>query len=234
MKTKPVSFSAPMIRAILAGRKTQTRRLVTGTALEWLEPPVGFSPEFTANPENHLFPHYAGDRLWVQEGYALERSVQNVAEFGSVSQIAARGGSLTCPCRYLADGERRTVALTPEDVQKLAKRKTPPTKQQPGRFMYQSCSRITLAVSSLRVERLQDISEADALAEGVTVDVDRDGWRYLPGGGYWVNSHPPEWGVSIPNGPVAAFTQLWEALHGLGSWDLNPWVRVTGFEVEVR
>lgn len=69
MKERPILFSGPMVRAILAGRKTQTRRVVKGFALELLKPD-NFTPEYVAMPENDLSPNgYAGDHLWVKETF---------------------------------------------------------------------------------------------------------------------------------------------------------------------
>ena len=68
MTERPILFSAPMVRAILDGTKTQTRRVATGAALDWLSGPSGFNAEFVALPENGLCPYgQPGDRLWVRE-----------------------------------------------------------------------------------------------------------------------------------------------------------------------
>lgn len=130
-----------MVRACLAETKTQTRRAVKGMALEWLQPDQ-FTPEFVADPANHLCPYgYPGDRLWVRETWAYHLHAQSAArdEDG--------------PFVYAADG--------PSALQvRLA------TKWTPGIHMFRWASRITLEITEVRVERLQDISEADAKAEG--------------------------------------------------------------------
>jgi len=69
MSERPILFSVPMVRAILEGTKTQTRRIVKGTALEWLAPDM-FTPEYVADPGNFFSPYgYDGDRLWVRENW---------------------------------------------------------------------------------------------------------------------------------------------------------------------
>lgn len=73
MKTteRPILMSAPMVRAILAGTKTQTRRAVKGWPLEWLSPPVSITPEYVAHPDNKACPYGSpGDHLWVREAWA--------------------------------------------------------------------------------------------------------------------------------------------------------------------
>lgn len=179
MKERPILFSASMVRAILEGRKTQTRRVVKRIPLEWLE--SGLHPDFVAFPENGLSPYgQPGDRLWVRESWAYH------PDFPESTHRAI----------YRADpGVENDVP-----------------RWRPSIHMPRWASRINLEVTGVRVERLQEISESDAKAEGCSV---------------------PE--IIYPDEPkehysyAAAYKHLWESINGPGSWDANPWVWVVEF-----
>lgn len=177
-------------------------------ALEWLRP-EGFTPEFTASPENHLCPYgYAGDRLWVRE--AWRRDIDKV-----------NGARLV---QYRADDAIVEAPRTYFDL--------PSPGWVPSIHMHRWASRITLQITGVRVERLQEISEADALAEGIT-SVRCDTWD---------RKNFPEWkdlfdaacaaGEKPPLGPspAAAFHALWAEINGPDSWAANPWVWVVEFK----
>lgn len=181
MKEKPILFSGPMVRALLAGTKTQTRRVVKGEALRWLVDDK-FTPGFVADSENRLCPYgQPGDRLWVRETWAAPhsddgrppRSIQCDQVSIHYAATEVRGGLLW----------------------------------RPSIHMPRWTSRITLEVTGVRVERLQDISDADALAEGV----DRTN-------------------TSIVGYAKKRYQQLWESINGPDSWVLNPWVWVVEFK----
>lgn len=192
MTERPILFSAPMVRAILAGTKTQTRRAVKGWPLEWLSPSIGFSPEYVAMPENGACPYgHPGDRLWVREAF-----IHEPADY-------CWEASVSIPCRpastvYRADQEGDTRGAG----------------WKPSIHMPRSLSRITLEVTGVRVERLQDISEADAQAEGCALEC------MTPTG--------DDSGSAI-HGP-GGYIALWESINGPGSWDKNPWVWVIEFK----
>lgn len=202
MKERPIPFSAPMVRPLLAGTKTQTRRVVkpqppTGWGRNcWFSAPVW---GWTAQAEPAQTWHKVrcpygqpGDRLWVREAWRAP------AEFDRVkpSDLRAPGdGLLGTPIIYEASRH--------ESVQF--------GKLRPGMFMPRWASRITLEVTAVRVERLQDISEADAIAEGT------------PGG------HGAIAGYSYNATPGEHYRALWESINGPGSWDANPWVWVVKF-----
>ena len=182
MKDRPILFSGPMVRAILAGTKTQTRRVVKGLALEWL---AEFTPEFVADPANSLCPYgVPGDRLWVREAYRF---------LGVHDHVPPREVS-SGPVWYEAQDD---VPFHPSEFGKL----------RPSMFMPRWASRITLEVTGVRVERLQDISEADSVAEGI-----------------------PSGEVSPPDVGRFAYRLLWESINGPGSWDANPWVWAVEFK----
>lgn len=202
MTERPIIFSTPMVQALLAARKTQTRRLIKKPAA--LDALTVFEPAFLELPGNaDLLPAAPGDRLWVRE--AIER----VSEPGAVF--------------YRADYEAQFPGA---DSRGLSWRSP--------RFMPRWASRLTLLVTEVRVRRLAEISEEDAIAEGLAA-VTKDGklWKWgipdrdgLPGtdntGWPWY-----DWSRD----PRAAYRKLWESLHGPGSWEANPWVCVIHFEV---
>lgn len=218
-----------MVRALLDGRKTQTRRIV--------KPPVSAAAEAEqlriASPEGYRIHGYSGrlwraftgsaehavrcpygvpgDRLWVKETWTEHERFTNL----SVIVYAA--------------SQRQSWTEMHRDVPiELAKSKYPPRPMQegwrPSIHMPRWASRLTLAVSDVRVERLQDISESDAEAEGVIIQgpPDRDGGRH-----FGVN------GTQIDEKTAArAFRSLWSGINGPDSWAANPWVWVVTFEVE--
>lgn len=205
MTERPILFSAPMVCALLAGRKTQTRRVVrprhdwhvdevpdeSGAFRPWpvFEAYVYAEPETVEVPCPYGDP---GDRLWVKE------SIRRVAE--------PVGEERWCESEYIADGSPTEADAWPWKNRAL-----------PSIHMPRGLSRITLEVTAVRVERLQAISDADAIAEGLESAVD-DGVRY------W---GPPGHGHFIPR---IAFRSLWEGINGPESWAANPWVWAITFK----
>lgn len=216
-KERPIIFSGEMVRAILDGRKTQTRRVV--------KTEMGYCPELwqiTFKKKDGkgywLYPNAKeaviadcpygkpGDRLWVRETFA---------------------------CAF---GPNRDEADTPENYKFLYKADSQPCDLtgawKPSIHMPRKASRITLELTDIRVEPLQRITEADAVAEGI----DRP-WR--PEGqalDYWRDYSTPQSRVSDIQGVInarASFKTLWDIINakrGFG-WEANPWVWVIGFKV---
>ncbi|MFN8993924.1 MAG: hypothetical protein ACK5X3_09750, partial [Pseudomonadota bacterium] len=95
---------------------------------------------------------------------------------------------------------------------------------RPAMFMPRWASRIELKVTGIRVERLQDISEADAVAEGVERTVTGDGWRR-----YCNDEQQEAAGLTPCSSAIGSFQSLWESINGPGAWGANPWVWVVEF-----
>lgn len=214
MKERPILFSGPMVRAILSGRKTQTRRV----AKPGRDPSLldgSWSDEYVLDPGNHGWlmrdcPYgEAGDRLWVREAHII---------FPTYGQRRADGkrwgpwGGL--PTTLSEDGKQ--IAYYREGFDRCD-----PGRWRPSIHMPRWASRIALDVTGVRVERLQDISEADAIAEGILVQCSQTdvGWV-----GYWPAADTEPYATA-----VEAYRALWESINGEGSWDTNPWVWVVEF-----
>lgn len=193
---RPIIFSAPMVRAILDGRKTQTRRVVTGKfALEWLAPGM-FAPSYVAERENDLCPYgQPGDRLWVRETWARLRFYRDW-ETGHVDDWEPDDNGTAV---YSADEGW-------EDGGNSVKERG--FQWRPSIFMPRDASRITLELTEVRVQRVQDITDDDACAEGMTDEVLRE---------LDMLSHA---------NARDAYSWLWDSLNvkrGYG-WESNPWV----------
>ena len=192
MADRPIIFSAPMIQALLDGRKSQTRRLIDAPGLfGWHVDRVGPTGwQWTADggaPRIPFRPRYAvGDRLWVKEAFR-----------GSKGYDAYPPREWShWPVHYEADG----APYPRDEVGENGKLRSPI-------HMPLWASRLTLTVTDVRVERLQEISEDDAFEEGVTrLDVPLATYK-------------------------AAFRDLWNHLHGPHAWDRNDWVAAYTFEV---
>lgn len=162
---KPILFSGPMVRAILDGKKTMTRRVIKAKPfLEWID--AGFSDEFIKNPANcmeDLAPYQPGTRLWVKETHY---------RYG---YWAKNGKTKTGKQKYrfkaLSD-EVRYFDNPPDRIERH--KEIIGWFKRPSIFMPRWASRITLEVIDRRYEPLQDISHKDALAEGVEYDVSKE------------------------------------------------------------
>ncbi len=185
MKERPILFSAPMVRALLSGTKTQTRRVMKLVQVR----PDGMSDAQLA-AALRLCPYgVPGDRLWVREahGYVSED------KFGPVWDSII----------YRADDNAGWSG-----------------KWRPSIHMPRAASRITLEVTGVRVERLQEISEADAIAEGIEPGA-------VPG---WWSLYGRDANDDMDRSPRVAYRSLWESINGPGSWDSNPFVWVVEFK----
>ena len=223
MTDRPILFSAPMVRAILDGTKTQTRRIVKPQPRDEWRPVVShYYPTIidrhgdeapgqevygaSDEVEGRKCPYgQPGDRLWVRETWAAHWMYNDVPPSAAQSE--------RCDLRrtdnrwFAADGNGGPSqhGLEPDGLR---------GRWRPSIHMPRWASRITLEVTGVRVERLQDISEVDAQAEGCALECmtptgdDSGSAIYGPGG----------------------YLALWEAINGAGAWDQNPWVWVVEFK----
>lgn len=182
MKERPILFSAHMVRAILDGRKTQTRRPVKNLGFV-----TGIGHVLNGSDDRSEWPDFCphgklGDRLWVRETWSQHPQFADIA--------------------FRADGEEF------EDSDGF----TWIPKWKPSIHMPRKASRIDLEITGVRVERLHDISEEDAIAEGVQITDEHTGCADD------IDSH------------AHAYKFIWESINGKGSWDLNPFVWVVEFK----
>jgi hypothetical protein len=248
---RPIPFSAPMIVALLAGRKTQTRRVLKMQPPKWatfcqqlqtLYVGRGWAPsglwqwcEPETTPPRRLRrwpvhetgpmegidyglrpPYAVGDRLWVREDHWL------YGRWAPVEGAKTKGGGQKWAFEPLSD-----MALFERPyASRNGLRKSDPAPgwyKRLGRFMPRALSRLTLIVEDVRVERLQSISEADAMAEGAfkgkaSGRVFNNVTEMRLGGPQWASAR--DW-----------YADLWDAINGDGAWAANPWVVAVSFRV---
>jgi len=192
VKERPILFTEPMVRAIVAGQKTQTRRLVNPKYSWDVDDSEGVNKVYypcyvTGEPEAMEVPcpyGDVGDRLYVRETWSV---VPHVTEDGPKNKAKGDGTGVTWRAAW--DGNPSGF------------------KWKPSIHMPRWASRIKLEIVRVGVERLQDLSDQDAIAEGVRCA-----------------------GVPASLSDRGAYAKLWESINGPGSWDLNPWVWVIEFK----
>jgi len=224
VKERPILFSAPMVRAILEGRKTQTRRVVNpqpadGEHIAWLTNIVGRPPSFavatmgSSNVREIRCPYGApGDRLWVRETWCHAHPDYH---------DEAEGIRLGRPMRH-----GRWCHYAASDYVDHDDNRSP---WKPSIHMPRWASRITLEVTCVRVERVQSISKDDAIAEGARRFDDIPDPSPYGHGSRWSMEDPPNTDHCLGS-PQSAFGNLWIKINGQESWDANPWVWVVEFK----
>lgn len=219
MKERPILFNAQMVNAILSGRKTQTRRImkiqpkdqnsVFATIVSSTvkgESGLHYWRENNYRGDGATFksPYgYSGDKLWVRETFGT--CIRNV------------GGTPQEKTIYRADGEE--VYSYGRDGEEMK------VKWKPSIFMPRKLSRIDLEITGVRVERLNDISEEDAKAEGLIYHRLYDEWGVEKRRDSRENM--PQW--RRYGTPAKAFEYLWKSINGVESWNKNPLVWVIEF-----
>lgn len=202
---RPMLYSAPMVRGLLNDTKTQTRRVVKLQVIQDERFIGGFKLIGLGGVEtaiggplaSFLSPYGSpGDRLWVRENFCPIYP----------QDPTYNGGR---PIEY-------DYAATYQNGYRLGDTMGLKKRWKPSIHMPRAASRITLEITGVRVERLQDISEADAIAEGI---------------------EPLQEGFGLPDGrhfhatdPRQSYFSLWEAINGPGSVEANPWVWIVEFK----
>lgn len=220
MADRPILFSASMVRALLAGTKTQTRRTMPDQSLfrdgslgpeiwsgfmGWQN--ISWAMENRGACGKGVLPRISiGDRLYVREAWCAQPGFDKLKP----SLIYDDDTNIL----YMAD---QAWMLTPDDMTRAG-------KTRPSLFMPRWASRITLIVTDVRVERLQEITHQDAIAEGVEpydgIDANCHGWRDYsdPEMKHWVN-------------PYVSYATLWDSINKENQWRDNPWVVAYSFDV---
>lgn len=216
VKERPILFSGPMVRALLNGNKTQTRRTFSDRTLKLIRAAIEIGEVSDFLSEGKLGDHdlsyisgfcpygHRGDRLWVKETWAAHE------HYNTRKPLEIPEG-VTIECRESPAGVK-----TEGDGHRPIK-EGERGRWRPSIFMRRWMSRLTLEIVSVRVERLNECSEADAIAEGIDIFEDGAGFTVTPGGTWYRN-------------PEDTYRALWESINGPGSWAQNPWVWVIEFK----
>jgi len=199
MADRPILFSGPMVRALLDDRKTQTRRT--------LNPQPDDIDEGQIPAQLRIA---VGDRLWVREGHAL---LPRLAYRGSI------GTGTIAQREHPTDGY--TAAVFREGFDRSGR-----PQWRPSIHMPRWASRLTLTITDVHVERLQDISD-----RGASNDCTDEGVFHC---GLKVPSYEEWSGDGFHSSEKHMYRALWNSINGAGSWDANPWVVAYTFTVEHR
>jgi hypothetical protein len=207
-----------MVRALLAGTKTQTRRKIKPRGNRPSLFNGDWSDSYVLDPGNESWRKQdirieTGDRLWVKETWRAHSWASNLVEIAYAAQRGLVGWT-----------EQHEQILYPNGDKNAFKYYAPkgPEFWRPSIFMPRWASRLTLTVTEVRVQRLQDISETDAIAEGVEIDSADPRWF-----GY------RDYGISKVLNPTArgSYRTLWDAINGPRAWEANSWVAAYTFTV---
>ncbi|WP_151744530.1 hypothetical protein [Acinetobacter calcoaceticus] len=232
MKERPIIFNTTMVKAIIEGRKTQTRRLV--------------------KPQPKFFKGNAGGHWWrcthVQSMIRVEEELQNPGEYyegfiDEVNPFGKKGDRLWVRetfCYGHIDefdaehpDERELFIDQDNDLKHLH---TPIHKEwclregisieevlwKPSIHMPRSASRILIEITKIRIEQLNQISSHDAVQEGLLK---------LPASGRYVINQGDQYFGAVSTNPTEVFKWMWESIYGSRAWELNPWVWVVEFNV---
>ncbi|HBQ3180652.1 MULTISPECIES: hypothetical protein [Klebsiella pneumoniae complex] len=223
MKERGMIFNAEMVRALLDGRKTQTRRPIKWKQTRFTE--IGEREDGSKWPWSedaehacdfwHPCPFGAvGDRIWVREAYRFPASLDDVSPTGVGEMAVATGYRKPwAPTFYEFTGTFSDGWKGFETTPKVSDA----GKLRPSIHMPRWASRILLEITDVRVERLNAISQEDAQAEGMELT----GWR--------PTYSDPDSGGEVMT-PYDNFAELWSSIYGDESWKANSWVWVISFK----
>lgn len=202
MRELPMIFNAAMVRAILDGRKTQTRRILKprrdwnfGCELAACE----IAGEINSGDYRNSAFGQPGDRLWIKETHLAWWKLNPADPTGPrlFSHVAA----------FAADG----YELEPGE------------RWIPSIHMRREACRLVLEITDLRAEKLGSIQSESAKAEGIEEIARGGAWRNYEMDGNWFHGEH--------TGPMLSFSSLWRSIYGADSWQANPWVYVISFRV---
>jgi len=239
MRELPILLSAAMVRAILEGRKSQTRRAVKvphqNPLGQWESTTVGgFDKHRVEHPDHAALWHtrtgdtlicpygQPGDRMWVREtwmpGYDHEADHEDGPKVSVIYRADNAEETVAAPSYELAEQWQRKFSEDGHDA--------PPWRS--SIHMPRWACRLVLEITDVRVERLQDgdgdlDSESRYLAEGIHRIHHGDGAYYYSA--FRDEPHPQNWTHAD-----SAWRELWTSINGQASWDANPWVWVVHFK----
>jgi len=211
MTDRPILFNGPMVRALLNGSKTQTRRVVKARPDRNMGKRCMLQPHELAGEVNQgeysNCPYgQPSDRLWVRENFQPFLNDECDGDMRLANWTTGENYHCSFPASHGIH-----EFMDEEDNLK--------SSVKPSIHMPRWASRIMLEITGVRVERLQEISEADAIAEGITKGPD----HYAP-------PVPKKVKAFYDGSAKRGYHSLWESINGIGSWDLNPWVWVVEFK----
>ena len=206
-----------MVLALLAGRKTQTRRLAWGKA-DYDGGRLGW-------PKSRWHRVQPGDRLWVRENFISRDDIKR-AIYAADHEVHAKWWAGCDWTSAWGEGYPRSCQTITNSGDNCCSHKER-VRWRPSIHMPRWASRLTLTVTDVLVQRLQEISEEDAIAEGVRSR------GTMPGAPY-DHFDVPGLPIRTEHDPIPVFISLWSHIHGPGAWDANPEVVALTFSVEQR
>lgn len=191
MKERPILFSGEMVKAILDGRKTQTRRVIKNVdGRNWLKTPKGHAGTHVIDGVKYCPYGQVGDQLWVREKFSYHRIPSGEPYFYPEDRLRECVNA-DYGFHYWADGDPEYGDWT---------------RPKPSIHMPRIASRISLEITNVRVELLNETTGLDAIAEGIERVESEAPWR--------------------------TFKRLWDSINGdKHPWESNPWVWVVEFKI---